>query len=219
LSGRCRNLHRNSERAEGSVQIFPRVNYENPFQAISMPVYAIHGNHDDPSRECGQSSESLAAMDLLAVSNLLNYFGKADKVDDVEVHPILIRKGDTHIALYGLGAVRDERLNRMWNQRRVKFVRPSAEQGRDKYFNIFVLHQNRDYGRGSKNCIHESMIPEWMDLVVWGNEHESKPRLEESLVGTFRIFQPGSTVATSLVEGESANHPKGLGFLEVRSTK
>jgi double-strand break repair protein MRE11 len=195
------------------------VNYENPFQAISLPVYAIHGNHDDPSRECGQNSESLAALDLLAVSNLLNYFGKAEQVDDVEINPILIRKGDTYIALYGLGAVRDERLNRMWNLRKVKFVRPSLEQGRDKYFNIFVLHQNRDYGRGSKNCIHESMIPEWMDLVIWGNEHEAVPRLVESLVGTYRIFQPGSTVATSLVEGESSTHPKGMGFLEIRSTK
>ena len=32
--------------------------------------------------------------------------------------------------------------------------------------------QNRDLGRGKKNCIHETMIPEWMDLVVWGHEHE-----------------------------------------------
>ncbi len=40
-------------------------------------------------------------------------------------------------------------------------------KGRDLFFNIFVVHQNRDYGRGSKNCLHESMIPEWMDLVIW----------------------------------------------------
>lgn len=32
--------------------------------------------------------------------------------------------------------------------------------------------QNRDLGRGKKNCIHESMIPEWIDLVIWGHEHE-----------------------------------------------
>jgi double-strand break repair protein MRE11 len=164
-----------------------RVNYEDPFQSISLPVFSIHGNHDDPTREGGH--ESLAAMDLLSVTNLVNYFGKSNEVDNIEITPILFRKQGTCIALYGLGAVRDERLNRMWNQKKVKFVRPNEEQGRDDFFNIFVLHQNRDYGRGSKNCIHESMIPEWMDIVIWGNEHECQPRLCESLVGTFRIYQ------------------------------
>ena len=70
--------------------------------------------------------------------------------------------GNTHIAIYGLGAVRDERLNRLWSSSNVKFIRPtntnntnsdtsnstSNGNGNIKYFNIFVLHQNRDYGRG-----------------------------------------------------------------------
>jgi double-strand break repair protein MRE11 len=137
------------------------VNYESPYHAIKLPVFAIHGNHDDPSREHG-TGEALAALDLLAVSNLINYFGKADTVDNIEITPILMRKGTTKIALYGLGAIRDERLNRMWNQKKVKFIRLTQEQGRDEFFNIFTIHQNRDYGRGKKNCIHESMIPEWM---------------------------------------------------------
>ncbi|KAJ1407521.1 meiotic recombination 11-like protein A [Ochromonadaceae sp. CCMP2298] len=89
-----------------------RVNFEDPNIAVSMPIYAIHGNHDDPSR-VGCLGESLCAMDLLAVNNLLNYFGKADRVEDIEVSPILIQKGRTK------GAIRDERLNRMWNQKLV----------------------------------------------------------------------------------------------------
>ena len=44
-----------------------------------------------------------------------------------------------------LGAVRDERLNRMWNLKKVKFVRPSEEQGKENFFNIFVLHQVGKY--------------------------------------------------------------------------
>ena len=48
------------------------------------------------------------------------------------------------------------------------------------------------------------MIPDWVDLVVWGHEHESRIEAVESDVGTFRVVQPaGSSVATSLVEGES----------------
>jgi double-strand break repair protein MRE11 len=140
---------------------FGRVNYEDPYQSVSLPVYAVHGNHDDPTREGGHG-DSLAALDLFAINNLMNYFGKADHVEDIEIVPILIRKGFTFVAIYGLGAIRDERLNRMWNLKKVRFVRLTEEQGRDDFFNVFVLHQNRDYGRGSKNCVHESMIPEWM---------------------------------------------------------
>jgi double-strand break repair protein MRE11 len=158
-------------------------------------------------------------MDILAAANLINYFGKSDQVDDIEITPVLIKKNEVYLAIYGLGAIRDERLNRMWNQKNVKFIRPSEEQGKNKFFNIFVLHQNRDYGRGAKSCIHESMIPEWMDLVIWGNEHECIPKLVESLVGTYRIYQPGSSVATSLCAGESLSHPKSFGFIEIRKTR
>ena len=58
------------------------------------------------------------------------------------------------------------------------------------------------------------MIPEWMDLVVWGHEHESLVNVNESLVGTFRITQPGSSVATSLTAGESRR--KQVGLLEIK---
>ncbi len=61
------------------------------------------------------------------------------------------------------------------------------------------------------------MIPDWIDLVIWGNEHECKTSLAESLVGTFRIYQPGSSVATSLVQGESLSNPKNMGILEIKA--
>ena len=104
------------------------VNYDSPFLSIGMPVFSIHGNHDDPSREGGP--EPLAALDVLSACNLVNYIGKCEQVDDIEVVPILIRKGSSMLALYSLGAIRDERLNRMWYQKKVKFVRPSVEQVR-----------------------------------------------------------------------------------------
>lgn len=94
-----------------------QVNYEDPYFAVGLPVFAIHGNHDDPTREGG--NEALAALDLLSVTNFVNYFGKAEKVDDVTIKPILMRKGSTMVALYGLGNIRDERLNRMWTKHKV----------------------------------------------------------------------------------------------------
>lgn len=66
-----------------------------------LPIFSIHGNHDDPTRD--GSTDMLAALDLLSVSNLVNYFGRQDEVDKVTVSPVLIRKGNTKIALYGMG--------------------------------------------------------------------------------------------------------------------
>ena len=54
-----------------------QVNYENPYFSVGLPVFSIHGNHDDPAREGGV--ESLAALDLLAVTNFVNYFGRSDQ--------------------------------------------------------------------------------------------------------------------------------------------
>ncbi len=43
---------------------------------VALPVFSIHGNHDDP---CGLGSHS--CMDLLHESRLLNYFGKVSAND------------------------------------------------------------------------------------------------------------------------------------------
>ena len=64
-------------------------------------------------------------------------------MDEIEVNPVLIQKGETKLALYGLGNVRDERLNRMWSQKKVKFLRPAAVNGEESFFSLFTLHQVR----------------------------------------------------------------------------
>ena len=53
-----------------------------------------------------------------------------------------------------------------------------------------------------------------MDVVVWGHEHECQIDFTESIQGTFRITQPGSSVATSLVSGEAVT--KKVGIMDVR---
>lgn len=85
------------------------VNYEDPNLNVSIPVMSIHGNHDDPNG-MGQ----YAALDILSRAGLVNYFGKADNLSNIEVQPILIDKGGTRVALYGLGSIRDERLHRIF---------------------------------------------------------------------------------------------------------
>ena len=148
-----------------------RVNYEDPNLNVDMPIFSIHGNHDDPTREGGM--ESLSAMDLLATCGLVNYFGAHDNLDDICVSPVLLRKGTAGLALYGLGHIKDDRLNRAFVQNKVRWELPETgvdgkvicrlgdADGDDEdgaacgdWFNLLVVHQNRETGRGAKNCLH-----------------------------------------------------------------
>jgi double-strand break repair protein MRE11 len=77
-----------------------------------------------------------------------------------------------------------------------------AVEARDDWFNILVLHQNR-VAHSPKNYIHEAMLDNFLDLVIWGHEHECLISPQPSAVADFRITQPGSSVATALSEGEA----------------
>jgi DNA repair exonuclease SbcCD nuclease subunit len=96
------------------------VNFEDPHYNVQLPVFSIHGNHDDPAGDGG-----LAALDLLSTANLINYFGRADNFEKITLSPVLIQKGKTKLALYGLGHVRDERLNRCFERKEASGFRHS----------------------------------------------------------------------------------------------
>ncbi len=188
---------------------FQRVNYEDPNFNVDLPFFTVHGNHDDPA-----GSGALSALDLLSVANFVNYFGKVPSVDSIALYPILLQKGTTRVALYGLGNIRDERLHRTFQQQKVRMMRPVEE--RDSWFNIMILHQNR-CAHSPKNYIHEVFLEPWLDMVIWGHEHECLIEPQRSAVGNFFISQPGSSVATSLSDGEARQ--KCYGVLEIRGDK
>ena len=52
--------------------VFRRINFESPNHNIGLPVFTIHGNHDDPT-----GTSSLSAVNVLSTAMLVNYFGKA----------------------------------------------------------------------------------------------------------------------------------------------
>lgn len=187
-------------------------NFEDANFNIDLPVYMIHGNHDDAGGEFGDS-KALSCADVLETANLVNYFGKQDNVEEeIEVRPILLQKGESRVALYGLGNIRDERLHRMFQAKKVKFLAPPEE-----FFNLMSIHQNRYRGNAggapSKSTIHKTFLPSFLNLVVWAHEHECIPSPEESLEAGFHILQSGSSVATSLTAGEAAD--KNVFLLEV----
>jgi len=56
---------------------------------------------------------------------------------------------------------------------------------------------------GPQKSVPEGMFDDSIDLVVWGHEHDCRI-IPETVVGKkYRITQPGSSVATSLADGES----------------
>jgi len=85
-------------------------NFLDPLTSVDQPIFSVHGNHDDPTRD-GQG-ELLCSLDLLAAAGLVNYLGRQDDVDKVEIEPVLLEKGSTRVAIDGMGSMRDERLNR-----------------------------------------------------------------------------------------------------------
>ncbi|XP_061683910.1 double-strand break repair protein MRE11 isoform X2 [Syngnathoides biaculeatus] len=188
---------------------FPWVNYQDENLNISIPVFSIHGNHDDPT-----GAEGLCALDLLSASGLVNHFGHSQSVEKIEISPILLQKGNSKLALYGLGSIPDERLYRMFVNNHVMMLRPKEDQ--EEWFNLFAIHQNRSK-HGATNYIPEQFLDEFLDLVVWGHEHEcliAPTRNEQQL---FYVTQPGSSVATSLSPGEATK--KHIGLLRVKGRK
>ncbi|KAJ2811162.1 meiotic recombination [Coemansia furcata] len=181
------------------------VNYEDPNMNISLPVFSIHGNHDDPSGD-----GNLSAVDMLAACGLVNYFGRQAEVEHIRVSPVLLRKGETRLALYGLGNIRDERLHRTMARNHVTMCQPTEDQGR--WFNLMVLHQNRA-AHGPKNHIPEHFLSEFLDFIVWGHEHQCLVDPEFNHQRAFYVSQPGSSVATALSAGEAS--PKHVAVLRV----
>ncbi|KAJ3675665.1 hypothetical protein LUZ60_004707 [Juncus effusus] len=207
-----------SDQTVNFQSIFGHVNYEDPHFNVGLPVFTIHGNHDDPA-----GVDNLSAIDILSACNLVNYFGKmvlgGSGVGQITVYPILIKKGTTSVALYGLGNIRDERLNRMFQTpHAVQWMRPETQDGApvSDWFNILVLHQNR-IKTNPKNAINEHFLPRFLDFIIWGHEHECLVDPQEVPGMGFHITQPGSSVATSLIDGEAK--PKHVLLLEIKGSQ
>jgi len=167
----------------------------------------------------------LCALDVLSVSGLLNYMGKIDlpvsdadaRTTGIAVRPVLLRKGKTNLGMYGIGNVKDQRMHFELRSNRVRMYMP---KDKDKWFNILLLHQNRyafffsllrdipgrsfnSVKHGPQEFVPEGMFDDSVDLVIWGHEHDCRIVPEPVAGKKYYITQPGSSVATSLADGEA----------------
>lgn len=133
----------------------------------------------------------------------------------IAVRPVLLRKGDTRLGMYGIGNVKDARMHFELRSNRVRMFMPRDKQD---WFNVLLLHQNRWtvwYGdsfcetysfrvkHGPQESVPEGMFDDSINLVIWGHEHDCRIIPEPVAGKEYFISQPGSSVATSLADGES----------------
>ncbi|TBU03376.1 double-strand break repair protein Mre11 [Hamiltosporidium magnivora] len=168
------------------------LNFYDPNINISIPIICIHGNHDDPVR-------MLSPIDLLHTAGLVNYVGKTENLDLIEIKPVLIENDGIKVAIYSLGYIRDNRLYRAFLQNKISYIVP---ENKEDYVNILVVHQNR-IPHSDKENLPIDFIDPMFDIVMYGHEHESI--IFKSEKNGFYVIQTGSTVRTSLCEGESGN--------------
>ena len=100
---------------------------------------------------------------VLSFGNVINFYGRTPESDNIQIKPVLLQKGRTKLALYGMGNVRDHRLFRTFTEGRVKFFRPSIQK--DDWFNLMSVHQNHHkYTQDS-----EEYLPQKLSTTIHGS--------------------------------------------------
>lgn len=71
-----------------------------------------------------------------------------------------------------------------------KFHESDEIASQENWFRLLVWHQNRA-ARGAKNFIPEETLPNMLNLVIWGHEHDC--RIEPEKYAEVYVSQPGMT--------------------------
>ena len=114
---------------------------QEPYAILSLILF-------HPFLHLNMQDGALCALDVLSVSGLVNYMGKIDlpmsdadaPTTGIAIRPVLLRKGNTYLGLYGVGNVKDQRMHFELRSNRVRMFMP---RDKDNWFNILLLHQNR----------------------------------------------------------------------------
>ena len=79
---------------------FPWANYHDPNLNVAIPVFTIHGNHDDPTG-CGAANAgmTLSVLNTLADAGVINYFGRQVSRAEMTLS-LMITLADASVIIY-----------------------------------------------------------------------------------------------------------------------
>lgn len=69
------------------------------------------------------------------------------------------------------------------------------------------------YEHTGTDWLPEDFLPDFLDMVIWGHEHECLIDPKYNPAKNFHVMQPGSSIATSLMPGEAV--PKHVAVLSI----
>ena len=189
------------------------LNFLSSNKQIKLPIIGIHGNHDYPMRMSRDS-----AYEMLSITKNINYIGKTDDQGNLLLKPTIFYKDSVAVAVYGIGYIKDIILSTILKAKKYTVIPvPDEITSRYNVMRILLFHQNRckmEEGKGSApNYIEYGLLPEGFDLVIWGHEHDCFTSLLQINTPVTNIYQPGSSIATSLTTGEAL--PKHVGIVHL----
>lgn len=155
---------------------------------------------------------------MLSITKNINYIGKTDDQGNLVLKPTIFYKKSVAVAVYGIGYIKDIILATILKSKKYTVVPvPDEILSTHKVMKILLFHQNRckiEEGKGTApNYIDYSLLPEGFDLVIWGHEHDCFTSLLQINNPATNIYQPGSSIATSLTPGEAL--PKHVGIVKL----
>ena len=186
-----------------------KINIEDPLSykvnEKSIPTILIHGNHDKPIGGLDKGP-----LDILEKAGYITYIGKNYNLASFDIEPFIVKKGKTVIGLYPLSYIKDEKLNYLLSSKKIKFI-----EKEEVTIKILIVHQNRfkgfKNGVPAKNSLNISLLPrDFFDLILWGHEHEAHENFMVREEFGLKIYQPGSTVGTSLRPMEAIDKRYGI---------
>lgn len=162
------------------------------FRKATVPVYAIHGNHERRARDLTNPAQLLSAGTGIA---LLHGNSKTFEINGERVQ------------VFGLGSVPEEYAEEALKKTLASFTREVGA------FTVLMIHQSiRELVPGGDDELSLEYLEGLpFDLIVNGHIHETGSRLG----GRFLI--PGSTVITQLKKDEMA--PKGYYLFDTAAGK
>jgi double-strand break repair protein MRE11 len=155
---------------------FPGINYGDPNLNVATPVFST--TMTPGARDWMVLSVRSISFPSLASSNCMGKFGLPN-IDEqalqtrIALPPVLLQKGQTILAVYGIGNVKDQRVRYELRSNRVRVFTPIDKED---WFNILLSHESHSYAvtltlaslmcRPESNAVLSNRFPKACLVVV-----------------------------------------------------